>query len=86
MKKNNTYTKGQRIKGNKNKNWGSNWKKKQNKLRLKVKIEKTIVIKGSIKTIKNKKNKDQIEKHNLLQIRIEELNLKETKLILKSQW
>jgi len=84
LKKNNTYTKGQRTKGNKNKNWGSNWKKKQNKLRLKVKIEKTIVIKGSIKTIKNKKNKDQIEKHNLLQIKIEELNLKETKLILKS--
>jgi hypothetical protein len=51
---------------------------------LKVKIEKTIVIKGSIKTIRNKKNKDQIEKHNLLQIRIEELNLKETKLKLKS--
>jgi len=84
LKKNNTYTKGKRIKGNKNKNWGSNWKKKQNKLRLKVKIEKTIVIKGSIKTIRNKKNKDQIEKHNLLQIRIEELNLKETKLKLKS--
>jgi hypothetical protein len=61
LKKNNTYTKGQRTKGNKNKNRGSNWKKKQNKLGLKVEIKKKIVIKGSIKTIRNKKIKTKLK-------------------------
>ena len=41
-----------------------------NKLGLKGEIEGKIVIKGSTKEIKNQKNKDQIEKYNILQIEI----------------
>jgi len=35
-----------------------------------VKLRGKIVIKGSTKEIKNQNNKDQIEKHNILQIKI----------------
>jgi len=45
------------------KEWGSNWKKKKINfdLRMKLKIDKTF-IKGLRRKIKNKKNKDRIEK------------------------
>jgi hypothetical protein len=38
------------------------------------------------KKIRNQKNKDQIEKHNILQTGIEGLEWKETKILCKSQW
>jgi hypothetical protein len=45
----------------------------QNKLGLNGKIEKKTSIKGLTKKIRNQKNKDQIEKHNILQTGIEGL-------------
>ena len=68
LKRNNTYTKGQ-----KEKKYKLSIKLKtikQNKFVLKVEIENKIFIKGSTKKTRNKKNKDQIEKQNILQIRI----------------
>jgi hypothetical protein len=38
------------------------------------------------KKFRNQKNKDQIEKHNILQTGIERLEWKETKILCKSQW
>ena len=52
---------------------------------MKGEIEKKIYKRVKYKK-GNQKNKYQIEKHNISQIRIEELNWKETKLLLKSQW
>ena len=56
----------------------------QNEPRLKMKLKKKSYIKRSSK--KNQKSKDQVEKYNILQIRVKWLNWKETKLLLKSKW
>ena len=51
-----------------------------------VKLKKKTSIKGLTKKFRNQKNKDQIEKHNILQTGIERLEWKETKILCKSQW